>query len=172
MATTSESASSSIHIPDWRREYKSPFSWAPGKSLLASIRAWQKNRHSPNPLRRHLLSRLAVLRYRFWSIVTGADIPLTCQIGGGLLIPHPNGIVIHADCSIGPNCIIFQQVTLGIRNTPVPPRLGANVAIGAGAKILGDITLHDDVRVGANAVVLHDVPAGRSVAGIPARILD
>ncbi len=172
MATTQQSASSPAHTPDWSREYKPALAWSPGKSLLASIRSWQKNRHSANPLRRLLFSKIDVIRYRFWSIITGADIPLGCQIGGGLLIPHPNGIVIHADCTIGPNCIIFQQVTLGIRNTAVPPRLGANVAIGAGAKILGDITLHDNVRVGANSVVLQDVPAGKSVAGVPARILD
>ncbi len=55
-----------------------------------------------------------MLRHRFWSVVTGADIPLGCRIGGGLLLPHPNGVVIHPDAAIGPNCLIFQQVTLGV----------------------------------------------------------
>ena len=66
-----------------------------------------------------LLCKILVIRHRFWSVVTGADIPLNCQIGGGLLIPHPNGIVIHPDAKIGVNCLIFQQVTLGIRSRRV-----------------------------------------------------
>ena len=110
-----------------------------------------------------------VIRYRFWSTVTGADIPLNCDIGGGLLIPHPNGIVIHPGTRIGPNCLIFQQVTLGTRNGRGPPMIGGHVDIGAGAKILGELVVGDHVTVGANAVVLESVPENTSVVGIPAR---
>lgn len=104
--------------------------------------------------------------YRFWSIVTGADIPLNTTIGGGLMIPHPNGIVIHPGSTIGPNCLIFQQVTLA-----GAVRLGYHVDIGAGAKIIGPLTIGNNVRIGANAVVTKDVASGLTVAGIPAEPL-
>src|SRR6476469_7188367 len=98
--------------PDWSRERRLAGRWEPGKALLKCIRDYQRARE-----RGAILSaKLAVLRHRIWSIVTGADIPLNCKIGGGLLIPHPNGIVIHADAEIGVNCLIFQQVTIGTRD--------------------------------------------------------
>ena len=104
-------------------------------------------------------------------MVTGADIPLGSKIAGGLLIPHPNGIVIHPDAEIGPNCLLFQQVTIGTAEGGVP-RLGGHVDVGAGAKLIGPITIGDHARIGANAVVTRDVPAGATAVGIPARILD
>lgn len=165
-----------IDIPasqaDWQRERKAFFSWDPGRSLLCSIRSYQRNMRSYNPLRRVLLKRLAVVRHLFWSAVCGADIPLNTRIGGGLLLPHPNGIVIHPDTTIGPNCLIFQQVTIGTRSGLGPPVLGAHLDVGAGAKILGNLTIGDHACIGANAVVLHDVPAGKSAVGIPAKVLD
>jgi serine O-acetyltransferase len=113
-----------------------------------------------------------VLEYRFWSIVTQAEVPLSGNIGGGLLLPHPNGVVIHPDAIIGPNSLIFQQVTIGVRaGARHPPIIGGHVDIGAGAKILGAIRIGDHAIVGANAVVLKDVPARATVIGIPARIL-
>lgn len=111
-----------------------------------------------------------MLRYRIWSIVTGTDIPLNCRIAGGLLLTHPNGIVIHPDSQIGPNCLLFQQVTLAAADSG-SPRLGGNVMVGAGAKLLGGITIGDNARIGANSVVLEDVPAGATAVGIPARIV-
>ncbi len=167
MALTNVSAD----IPDWSREYKSCLVWAPGRSLLASIRAYQRHAQSSNPFSRLFLKRMAVLRHRFWTVITGADIPLDCQLGGGLLIPHPNGIVIHPRAVIGPNCLIFQQVTIGMRDDGHSPRVGGHVDIGAGARILGGVTIGDHARIGANAVVLTDVPAGASAVGIPARVL-
>ncbi len=86
------------------------------------------------------------------------------------MLPHPNGVVIHNDAEIGPNCLIFQQVTLGARRGRVP-RIGGHVDIGAGAKLLGGIVVGDDALIGANAVVLDDVPAGATVAGIPAVVV-
>jgi serine O-acetyltransferase len=112
----------------------------------------------------------AVLRHRFWSVTTGADIPLNCKLGGGLLIPHPNGIVIHPDAEVGPNCLIFQQVTLGAGDGGVP-RLGGHVDVGAGAKIIGTVIIGNHARIGANAVVITDVPEGATAVGIPARII-
>ena len=113
---------------------------------------------------------LAVVRHRFWSVITGADIPLGTKIGGGLLLIHPNGIVIHPDVAIGPNCLILQQVTLGDRVGGVP-KIGGHVDIGAGAKILGNIRIGDHAKIGANAVVLEDVPPHCTAVGVPARIV-
>jgi len=128
--------------------------------LLASIRDYQRHRR----LRR----KLAVLRRCCAGAArpSRADIPINARIGGGLLIPHPNGIVIHPDAQIGPNCLIFQQVTIGVANG-IPP-IGGHVDIGPGAKVLRAFTIGDPARIGANAVVLSDVTEGSTVVGIPA----
>ena len=89
-----------------------------------------------------------------------------------MLIPHPNGIVIHPEVKIGPNCLIFQQVTIGVKGTLGLPDIGGHVDIGAGAKILGNIKIGNHACIGANAVVMQDVPVGKSAVGIPARILE
>ena len=166
MSEPEPSAEISASIPDWIRESRPGWAWQPSKALLASIRAYQRHREAGRRTR----ARFAVLRHRFWSVVTGADIPLNCQLGGGLLIPHPNGVVIHPAATIGPNCLIFQQVTIGWEHGAVPV-IGGHVDIGAGAKILGNVRVGDHARIGANAVVLDDVPAGATAVGIPARVL-
>lgn len=140
--------------PDWSREAKSIASWDPARSLLAAIRSYQR---ATGPLG-FVKKRMAVLRHRFWSVVTGADIPINSSIGGGLLIPHPNGIVIHPDAQIGVNCLIFQQVTIGATQHGVPT-VGGHVDIGAGAKLIGPIVVGDHARIGANAIVREDIPA-------------
>lgn len=159
----------SAEVPDWRREYKPFWMWDPGKSLLAALRAYQRHRGSRNPLRMGL--RLwALARYRWWSAISGAEIPLSTRIAGGLMMPHPNGIVIHSAAIIGPNCLIFQQVTLGSSETGTPV-IGGHVDLGAGCKLLGAIRVEDHAVVGANSVVLVDVPRAATAVGIPARII-
>jgi len=160
----------SAKVPDWRRE-KSKQYWEPGKRLIATIRCYQKWRHTRGPFAT-FMRKSAVLRHRWWSIVTGADIPVTTPIGGGLLLTHPNGVVIHPASVIGVNCLIFQQVTIG-RGGKIPgtPSLGGHVDVGAGAKILGGVKIGNCVRIGANAVVLDDVPDHSTAIGIPARII-
>ncbi|UAK26564.1 hypothetical protein K8P63_07625 [Sphingomonas nostoxanthinifaciens] len=86
-------------------------------------------------------------------------------------MPHPNGIVIHPDSVIGPNCLILQQVTLAA-GADGAPRLGGHVDIGAGAKLLGGIVVGDHAVIGANAVVTRDVAPGTTVVGIPARPIE
>ena len=100
----------------------------------------------------------------------GLDIPPHVPVGGGLYIPHPVGTVITAR-SIGRNCHIISAVTIGMRNTWEFPLIGDDVTIGAGARILGSVTIGDGAQIGANAVVLGDVPAGATAVGIPARIV-
>ncbi len=156
--------------PDWSREQCPWGRWDPSRRLLRTIRRYQKW-HGRWGLFGALVRKLTVLEYRFWSVVCGAEIPINARIGGGLLLTHPNGVVIHPDAIIGPNCLIFQQVTIGIGSTPGLPRIGAHVNIGAGAKILGGIVIGDRARIGANAVVLRDVPAGATAVGIPAQVI-
>jgi len=149
---------------DWSREQPTRL-WDPGRRLLRSIRRYQYWRGRSSSLAA-IISKLLVIPYRFWSVVTGADIPLTVQIGGGLLIPHPNGIVIHPAAKIGVNCLIFQQVTLGTRGVYGAPELGAHVDVGAGAKILGPVKIGAGARIGANAVVIANVESGASAVGV------
>ncbi|MBE2221671.1 MAG: serine acetyltransferase [Anaerolineae bacterium] len=100
----------------------------------------------------------------------GLEISPGADIGGGLYIAHPIGCVISVE-SMGENCSIIAAVTIGRRNTLCFPRIGNNVFIGAGARILGDIDIGDDAIIGANAVVINDVPAGGTAVGIPAKVI-
>lgn len=152
--------------PDLSREAPQRF-WDPSRRLVRSIRAYQAA--GPGPIG-WMRRKVAAFAHRVWSVVTQAEIDLNARIGGGLLIPHPNGIIIHPDVEIGPNCLIFQQVTLGMGRGGVP-RLGGHVDIGAGAKVLGPVTVGDHAVIGANAVVLCDVPPGMMAVGVPARIV-
>lgn len=159
----------SAEIPDWSRESPQRF-WDPGRKLLLAIRRYQYWRNRGGIISAFLCKWL-VLRHRFWSVVTGAEIPLSCSIGGGLLIPHPNGIVIHHKAKIGVNCLIFQQVTIGSRGRGGVPVIEGHVDIGAGAKILGAVRIGAHARIGANAVVTANVPSGTLAVGIPANII-
>lgn len=100
----------------------------------------------------------------------GLEIAPGDHIGGGLYIAHPSGSVIFAE-RIGRNCTIIASVTLGMRNEYAFPMIGDSVFIGAGARVLGGIHVGDDAVVGANAVVIKNVPAGATVVGVPARII-
>jgi serine O-acetyltransferase len=104
----------------------------------------------------------------------GIDLPYTVKLGRRVIVEHQGAIVIHGYCTIGDDCIIRQGVTLGNRYLDRPleaPKLGTRVNVGAGAKILGGVSLGDGANIGANAVVLSDVPAGQTAVGIPAKIL-
>lgn len=150
--------------PDWSRESLTQW-WNPSRQLLKAIRNYQKwSKHSG--IIAQLFSKKFIVEHRFWSVITGADIPINCNLGGGLMLPHPTGVVIHPNAIIGPNCMIFQQVTItGI------VKIGGHVDIGAGAKILSNVTLGNHVQVGANAVVKNlDAPDESIVVGIPAKI--
>ncbi|HEY4048064.1 MAG TPA: serine O-acetyltransferase [Acidobacteriaceae bacterium] len=106
-------------------------------------------------------------------ILTGIELPCETTLGRRFRIDHFGGIIISGDAVFGDDCIVRNGVTVGLRNTGQrgSPVIGNRVDIGAGAKILGPIRIGDDVAVGANAVVLCDVPAGSIAVGVPARIL-
>lgn len=109
-------------------------------------------------------------------VIFGIEIAVACKIGPGLFFPHTQGTVIGA-LSIGKNAVIYQGITLGAKDLDFTfdsdhrPVIGDNVVIGAGAKVLGGITLGDNVVVAANSVLLMSAPANVVVAGIPAKIV-
>ncbi|OYZ01089.1 MAG: serine acetyltransferase [Polaromonas sp. 28-63-22] len=137
--------------------------------------------------------RLGHLRYRFQSrlvryplgvlhlvlaklaeMLCGVTIGVSARIGRRLVIEHSGAIVVHGLAVIGDDCIIRQGVTIGNRRMDRPleaPHLGHRVNVGAGAKILGAVRVGDDADIGANAVVITDVPAGALAVGVPARII-
>jgi serine O-acetyltransferase len=111
---------------------------------------------------------------RHYSIRYGISISPDTKIGKGFYIGHFGGIVVNTNVVIGDNCNISQGVTLGqVNRGPKAgcPTIGNNVYIGPGAKVIGRIHVGDGAAIGANAVVVDDVPAGVSVGGVPARII-
>ncbi len=105
--------------------------------------------------------------------LTGIEIHPGAQIGRGIFIDHGMGVVIGETTVIGDNVTLFQGVTLGGTGKEKGkrhPTLGNNVVVGAGAKVLGNIQIGEQVSVGANAVVLQDVPANSTVVGVPGRV--
>jgi serine O-acetyltransferase len=121
------------------------------------------------------LSILYRMLYRKVRNTYGIELPYTVDLGRRVIIEHQGAIVIHGYCRIGNDCILRQGVTLGNRYLERPleaPQLGERVNVGAGAKIFGNVQIGDDANIGANAVVLIDVPNMATAVGIPAKILD
>jgi serine O-acetyltransferase len=108
----------------------------------------------------------AVVRY-FNQVLTGADIALDAEIGPGLVLYHPSGVVIGPHCRLGRRCTIMQGVTLG-GGPDGSPRLGDHIYVGPGAQIIGGIEIGSYAKIGANAVVLKDIPAHAFAVGVPA----
>lgn len=102
---------------------------------------------------------------------TGVEIHPGASIGRRFFIDHGMGVVIGETAVIGDDCTLYHQVTLGgtsVRREQRHPTLGDRVIVGAGATILGPVTIGDDSRIGAGAVVVKDAPAGSSLTGVPA----
>ena len=126
--------------------------------------------------------KLWIHGHRFWARKlsnrarrkTGIEIHPGAQIGKGLVIDHGMGVVIGETAIIGDDCQLYHGVTLGGRGSSDVkrhPTLEDGVYVGSGAKVLGNITLHKNCKVGANAVVLEDVPEGATAVGMPARMI-
>ncbi len=105
-------------------------------------------------------------------ILTGIDLPCEVKVGRRFTIEHFGGIIISGDTVFGDDVIIRNGVTIGLKRTGVrgAPVIGNRVDIGAGAKILGSIHIGDDVIIGANAVVITDIPPNSFAVGVPAHI--
>ena len=113
--------------------------------------------------------RLQACYFLFFNIFWGCDIRARATFGPGMYFPHPFGIVIGPLAVIDGNCVMFNDVTLGKKYPGTidgMPRIGKDTLIGAGARLLGDITLGDDIVIGCNAVVTKSVPTGHTVVGI------
>lgn len=120
------------------------------------------------------LGIIHLLMAKLAEIVCGVTIGVSARIGRRLVIEHSGAIVVHGNAVLGDDCIIRQGVTIGNKRLDDPfgaPILGDRVNVGAGAKILGRVTIGNDVDIGANAVVTHDVPDGALAVGVPARII-
>ena len=131
---------------------------------------FHKIAHLFNSLGFEFIARLISQITRF---LTGIEIHPGAKIGNRLFIDHGMGIVIGETTTIGNNCTIYHGVTLGgtgKNEKKRHPDIGNNVIIGCGAKILGPIKIGDNVKIGANAVVLKDVPNNSTVVGIPGKI--
>ncbi|EPX82320.1 Serine acetyltransferase [Salipiger mucosus DSM 16094] len=154
----------SAEVADWSREDVRRF-WDPGPKLLRALRRYQAARARGGALAR-LAAKYWAANHLFWSTICQSELHLNTQVGGGLRLTHPTGIIVHPEARIGVNCMIFHQVTLA-----GAVELGGHVDVGAGAKLIGPLRVGDHAVIGANAVVTHDVPAGATVAGIPARVI-
>lgn len=110
----------------------------------------------------------------FSRFITGVEIHPGARIGSGLFIDHGSGVVIGETSEIGDDVSIFQGVTLGGTSTQKVkrhPTLGNRVVVGAGAKLIGAITIGDDVKIGAGSVVVTSVPSHATVVGVPGRVV-
>lgn len=115
----------------------------------------------------HGLRGFPTLFERLNMLLFGLEIGSGMEVGPGLYVPHPSGTVLMA-ARIGANATFIHAVTVGMRNEWDFPVIGDAVFVGAGARVLGGIKLGDGCSVGANAVVIHDVPAGATAVGVPA----
>lgn len=132
---------------------------------------WHRINHSLHGLRVPLLPRFLSQLVRFF---TGVEIHPGARIGPGFFIDHGMGVVIGETTEIGQNVTLYQGVTLGgtgAERGKRHPTLGDNVVVGAGAKILGNIRIGNEVKVGAGSVVVHSVPDHCTVVGVPAEVV-
>jgi serine O-acetyltransferase len=123
-------------------------------------------------LLRKPFSLLYKVAHKFVQILTGIDLPCEVEVGRNFVIDHFGGIIVSGYAKFGDNCRIRNNVCVGLRHIdePVAPVIGNNVDIGAGAVLLGAITIGDNVLIGANAVVITDVPSNCIAIGVPATI--
>lgn len=126
-----------------------------------------------NWLYRHHIPFLPKILWKIMCVLFNSSLPASCTIGKGTVLAYGGiGIVVHARAVIGRNCVIGQNTTIGGKSGWYEePVIGDNVHISAGARILGPIRIGNNVIIGANAVVVKDVPDNCIVAGIPAKII-
>lgn len=109
---------------------------------------------------------------RYIRVIYSCELPTNLKLGKGVVLKHNGlGVVIHPDAIIGENTQIYQNVSIAGRNNRGTPIIGKNVFIGCGACILGGVKIGDNVSIGANAVVLDDIPENAVVVGVPGKVI-
>lgn len=123
-------------------------------------------------LLRKVFSLLYKIAYKGVQVLTGIDLPCEAEVGRNFVIDHFGGVIVSGYAKFGDNCRIRNGVSVGLKRVeqPCAPVIGHNVDIGCGAKLLGPITIGDNVLIGANAVVVTDVPSDCIAIGVPATI--
>lgn len=145
----------------WRASLKTLATDGTLAMILYRLMQWSRQWH---------LTPLEMLCNKLNAICCNCIIGRGAEFGPGFVLIHATGVVINGDVRGGTNVFLEHQVTIGAERRRAPV-LGNNVFVGAGAKIIGSLRVGDGARVGANAVVLHDVPEDSTVVGIPARVV-
>ncbi|MBQ9534915.1 MAG: serine O-acetyltransferase [Clostridia bacterium] len=148
-------------------------SWLEVVLLYSGFHAllWHRAAHAFHRLHLRFLARMISQICRFF---TGIEIHPAAKIGRGLFIDHGSGIVIGETAEIGDDCTLYQSVTIGgtgKESGKRHPTLGNDVLVGAGAAILGPVSVGDHAKIAAGAVVLSNVPEGGTAVGVPARVV-
>lgn len=140
---------------------------------LAVYRFGRWTRSLRLPVVSQLSRATAFFLFKLAEIVTGISLPPSAKIGAGFYIGHFGPVILHGDVVIGRDCSVGPCVVIGTRGRgrAGAPVLGNGVYVGVGAKVLGAIKVGDSVNIGANAVVLTDVPDGSTVVGVPGRLI-
>lgn len=110
--------------------------------------------------------------HKHYSYKFGVGLPFDAKIGGGFIMFHTSCIFINQNAVVGKNCSLMQGVTIGGARGKGAPVIGDNVVLSAGCKVIGNVKVGNNVFVGANAVVVSDIPDGATVVGIPAKIVN
>ncbi len=134
-----------------------------GTAAMLLYRLMQWSRH-------YRLEPLAMLFNKLNGFLCQCIIGRGAEFGPGFVLIHSNGVVINGSTRGGRNVFIEHQVTIGAEEQQ-SPELGNDIFIGAGAKVVGAVRIGDHAKVGANAVVVHDVPEGATVGGVPAKVI-
>ena len=155
------------HFRDWTK---------PGFRAMAMYRFGRWHLEIGNPLLRRLAGRIYKILHRYVRNQYGIELRCSANVGRRLLLAHQGAIVIHSWAEIGDDCTIFQGVTLGSRNEEEfspekAPKLGNGVRVGAGAIVIGKVTIGDGSHIGPNTVVFTNVPAGATVFTPPPRFV-
>jgi serine O-acetyltransferase len=145
----------------WRAILKVLFTDGTPAMILYRLMQWSRRYH---------LSPLEMLFNKLTAICCNCIIGRGAEFGPGLVLLHSTGVVIHGRVRGGSNVTIYHQVTIGAERRQ-SPTIGSDVLIGAGAKVIGAVVVGDGARIGANAVVVEDVPPHVTAVGVPARLV-
>lgn len=176
MSLHSAAASDTRHEPTLREQIHADFvshgrRWGAQGFWAMSVYRFGRWRYRFNsPIVRKPLSAIYHVMFKVVQIVTGIEFPCEVKVGRNFVIDHFGGIIISGYTTFGDDCRIRQGVSIGLASVddPCSAQIGNNVDIGCGAKLLGRIVIGNDVSIGANAVVVEDVPSDSIAVGVPA----